>query len=55
MRTKGLKLIEDGGETVHRVRAEQEAAKLGPQDYVFLALKAHSVPGIADAMQPLPL
>jgi 2-dehydropantoate 2-reductase len=53
MRTKGLKLIEDGKESVHTVRAEQDPAKLGPQDYVFLALKAHSVPGIVDAMQPL--
>lgn len=53
MRTKGLKLIEDEKESVHIVRAEQDPAKLGPQDYVFLALKAHSVPGIVDAMQPL--
>jgi 2-dehydropantoate 2-reductase len=53
MRTKGLKLIEDDRETVHVVRAEQDPAKLGVQDYVFLALKAHSVPGIADAMQTL--
>jgi 2-dehydropantoate 2-reductase len=53
MRTKGLKLIEDGKESVHTVRAEQDPAKLGPQDYVFLALKAHSVPGVVDAMRPL--
>jgi 2-dehydropantoate 2-reductase len=53
MRTKGLKLIEDGKESVHSVKAEQDPAKLGPQDYVILALKAHSVPGVVDAMQPL--
>jgi 2-dehydropantoate 2-reductase len=53
MRTNGLKLIEDGRESVHKVKAEQDPAKLGPQDYVILSLKAHSVPGIVDAMQPL--
>jgi len=50
----GLRLVEaDGSESVHRVTAEEDPAKLGPQDYVILALKAHSVPGIIDAMQPL--
>jgi 2-dehydropantoate 2-reductase len=53
MQTNGLRLIEDGEEHVHKVRAEQDPAKLGPQDYVFLALKAHSVPGVVAAMQPL--
>jgi 2-dehydropantoate 2-reductase len=53
MRTKGLRLVEDGKESVQKVRAEQDPAKLGPQDYVFLALKAHSVPGVVDALKPL--
>jgi 2-dehydropantoate 2-reductase len=53
MRTTGLRLIEDGRESIHKVHAEQDPARLGPQDYVVLALKAHSVPGIVDAMQPL--
>ncbi len=53
MRTKGLRLIEDGEESLHKVKAEQDPRNLGPQDYVFLALKAHSVPGVIDAMQPL--
>lgn len=53
MQTSGLRLVEDGKESVHKVRAEQDPAKLGPQDYVIIALKAHSVPGVVDAMQPL--
>jgi 2-dehydropantoate 2-reductase len=53
MRAKGLRLIEDGRESIAKVRAEQDPAKLGPQDYVFLALKAHSVPGVVDAIKPL--
>ncbi len=53
MRTRGLRLVEDGKETVHKVRAEQDPQKLGAQDYVFLALKAHSVPGVVDALKPL--
>jgi len=53
MQSKGLRLIEGGEESVHPVRAEQDPAKLGPQDYVIIALKAHSVPAIVPAMQPL--
>jgi 2-dehydropantoate 2-reductase len=53
MRTKGLRLVEGGKESVHKVRAEQDPQKFGPQDYVFLALKAHSVPGVVDALKPL--
>jgi 2-dehydropantoate 2-reductase len=53
MQSSGLRLIEGGTERVFKVRAEQDPTKLGPQDYVFLALKAHSVPGVVDAMQPL--
>lgn len=53
MQTNGLRLIEGGEENVYKVRAEQDPAKLGQQDYVFLALKAHSVPGVVEAMQPL--
>lgn len=53
VQTTGLRLVEDGKESVHKVRAEQDPAKLGPQDYVIIALKAHSVPGVVEAMQPL--
>jgi 2-dehydropantoate 2-reductase len=53
MRTNGLTLIEDGKTSTHAVRASDSAAELGPQDYVIITLKAHSVPGVVDVMQPL--
>jgi 2-dehydropantoate 2-reductase len=53
MRERGLKLIEDGTETVTRPRALEDPAEAGPQDYVVVTLKAHSVPPVVDAMQPL--
>ncbi|MEZ5649723.1 MAG: 2-dehydropantoate 2-reductase [Burkholderiaceae bacterium] len=53
MRTRGLTLVEDGHETTVPVRAVQNPAELGPQDYVVVTLKAHSVPGVVAAMQPL--
>jgi 2-dehydropantoate 2-reductase len=31
----------------------QDARDAGPQDYVILGVKAHALPGIADAVQPL--
>lgn len=49
----GLTLIEEGGEVTVPVRAVQDAAELGPQDYVIVTLKAHSVPAVVPAMQPL--
>jgi 2-dehydropantoate 2-reductase len=38
--------------TVHP-RSTDDPAELGPQDYVIVALKAHSVPGVVDKMRPL--
>jgi 2-dehydropantoate 2-reductase len=51
----GLKLLlADGGEAVaNGVRATSDFAAAGPQDAVFLTLKAHSVPGVAPAMRAL--
>ncbi len=49
----GLTLEEEGQSTTVPVRAVQDAADLGPQDYVIVTLKAHSVPGVVPAMQPL--
>ena len=43
MRANGLRLIEDGKEKAIPVKAASKAAELGVQDYVVLALKAHSV------------
>ncbi|MGJ3264681.1 MAG: 2-dehydropantoate 2-reductase [Salinarimonas sp.] len=53
MQAHGLRLIEDGTETVHAVRASDRPVDLGPQDYVIVTLKAHSVPPVVPLMQPL--
>ena len=53
MRENGLRLIEETGETVVKVTASDKAADLGPQDYVIVTLKAHSVPAVVPHMQPL--
>ena len=53
MQDKGLTLIEEGTSTTVPVTASENPADLGPQDYVVITLKAHSVPGVARAMQPL--
>ncbi|MCB2141738.1 MAG: 2-dehydropantoate 2-reductase [Rhodobacteraceae bacterium] len=53
IRSRGLTLIEDGQETTHRIRASDDPAELGPQDYVVVTLKAHSVPPVVGRMAPL--
>jgi len=53
IRAGGLRLIEDGAESVHHIRATADAAELGPQDCVILCLKAHSVTPALDAIAPL--
>lgn len=53
IRTKGLTLIEGGKETAIAVEASGDATAFGEQDYVLLALKAHSVAPALDAIAPL--
>ncbi|GGF88109.1 2-dehydropantoate 2-reductase [Azorhizobium oxalatiphilum] len=53
MRENGVKLLINGEERVAKVRASDNPAELGPQDYVFISLKAHSVPGVVERMRPL--
>ncbi|MGE0238465.1 MAG: 2-dehydropantoate 2-reductase [Parvibaculaceae bacterium] len=53
MRDKGLTLKDETGEATVKVRATDQPAELGPQDYVILALKAHSLPGILAGLKPL--
>jgi 2-dehydropantoate 2-reductase len=53
MRERGLTLNEGGTETTVKVVATDRPDELPPQDYVFLALKAHSVPGVLDGLKPL--
>lgn len=54
MKANGLSLIEEGGERVTvPVTASDNPADLGPQDYVIVTLKAHSVPPVVPKMAPL--
>ena len=53
MRENGLKLRIGGEERVAKVTCTDDPAELGAQDFVFVSLKAHSIPGVVDAMQPL--
>jgi 2-dehydropantoate 2-reductase len=53
MQADGLTLIEDGARTTLPVTAAEDPAELGPQDYVIVTLKAHSVPPMVARMQPL--
>lgn len=54
IQSRGLTLIEEGaGPVTVPVRASANAADLGVQDYVIVTLKAHSVPPVVAAMQPL--
>ncbi|HAA93532.1 MAG TPA: oxidoreductase [Rhodospirillaceae bacterium] len=53
MQQNGLTLIRDGQSRITHPTATSDPAELGPQDYVIITLKAHSVPGVVDHMQPL--
>ncbi len=54
IRDNGLTMIEeDGTRETATVNATDNPADLGIQDYVIVTLKAHSVPAVVDAMQPL--
>ena len=53
MRRNGLTLIEDDKRSTIEVTASDNPDDLGPQDYVIITLKAHSVPPVVQTMQPL--
>ncbi|MGH6932035.1 MAG: 2-dehydropantoate 2-reductase, partial [Dongiaceae bacterium] len=53
IKSKGLTLRIDGAERVARPAATDEPGTAGPQDYVIITMKAHSVAPAAEAMQPL--
>jgi 2-dehydropantoate 2-reductase len=54
MQENGLSLIsEEGTRSTVKVRASENAADLGVQDYVIVTLKAHSVPPLVSKIQPL--
>ena len=53
MQKNGVKLLIDGEERVAHPRCIEDPAEAGPQDYVIITLKAHSLPGIADSIQSM--
>lgn len=53
IKANGLRLIEGESDTVRSIRASADPAELGPQDYVVLCLKAHSVTPALDSIAPL--
>ena len=53
LRERGLRLIEGDTDNTYPVKASDDAAELGVQDYVVLTMKAHSVPPALPAIAPL--
>jgi 2-dehydropantoate 2-reductase len=53
MQANGLTVKEKDCETNIRVKATDNPADLGPQDYIILALKAHSVSAVLESIKPL--
>ncbi len=53
MDKNGLKIIAAGEEKTAYPKCTDNPAEVGPQDYVIITLKAPSVAGILNAMQPL--
>lgn len=53
MHEKGLKVSGHSGDFTVKPRATDDPAEAGPQDYVFVALKAHTVVAVAEKMAPL--
>ena len=53
MQTNGVRLLIDGEERTAHPRCTSAPEDAGEQDYVIVALKAHSAPQVVTAMQPL--
>ncbi len=53
IQANGLRLRVEGKELLARPKSTSDPREAGPQDYVIVTLKAHSVAAIAAAMQPL--
>src|SRR5437868_7110498 len=53
MRENGLTLQIDGNEKTVRVPCSDDAAQFGPQDFVIIAQKSHSIPDAVESMLPL--
>ncbi|MGY4479960.1 2-dehydropantoate 2-reductase [Bradyrhizobium sp. USDA 3364] len=53
MRQNGLKLLIGDEERVVHPRCTDDPTELGEQDFVIICLKAHSITGVIEQMQPL--
>ena len=53
MQANGLTLATGDERFTVRPRCTDDPATLGPQDYVFVALKAHAAPAVVASMRPL--
>jgi 2-dehydropantoate 2-reductase len=53
IRENGLKVLTGEEEHVAHAPATDDPQELGPQDYVIIALKAHSIPGAVESIAPL--
>jgi 2-dehydropantoate 2-reductase len=53
IRKNGLTVLSDAGDITTHPAVTDDATKAGPQDYVIIAMKAHSVPAVAEKMAPL--
>jgi len=53
LQANGLRLLSAGEDFTVRPKATERPAEAGPQDAVIVALKAQSVPGVVEHMQPL--
>ncbi|MFF4823966.1 2-dehydropantoate 2-reductase [Streptomyces sp. NPDC001312] len=53
MRADGVRVLSPRGDFVARPHATDDPAEIGPVDYVFLGLKAHSYPSCGPLIKPL--
>ena len=53
MQARGLKLLIDGQAHTARPRCIEDPREAGPQDYVIMTLKAHSISAVAGLLEPL--
>jgi 2-dehydropantoate 2-reductase len=53
MRKHGVRVLSSRGDFVANVNATDSPAEIGPVDYIFLGLKAHSYPSCGPLVEPL--
>jgi 2-dehydropantoate 2-reductase len=53
IRENGHSLIEDGQRRTSRIKCVETPTEAGPQDVVFMTMKSHSAPAVAETIAPL--